>query len=64
MRAALEWLDAEHGPREIVCMIDPGNDASLRLARKLGFVPMREAELPDGERVLLFRRLSDRRTGG
>jgi len=57
MAAALEWFEREHGPRRIVCMISPGNDASVGLAERLGFAPMREAALPDGEAVNLFERL-------
>jgi RimJ/RimL family protein N-acetyltransferase len=36
VRAVLEWTDANLGPRS-VCMIDPGNTASLRVAAKCGF---------------------------
>lgn len=57
MTAVLDWFDREHGPRRIVCMISPGNEASIGLARKLGFTPMRDAELPHGEAVRLFQRL-------
>lgn len=58
MDAALAWFDCEHGPREIVCMISPENAPSIRLAEKLGFSPTREAALPDGDPVRLFRRAS------
>ena len=56
MRAALAWFDAEHGPRTVVCMIEPGNAPSIKLAGKLGFAPTRDAELPDGAAVRLFER--------
>ena len=56
MEAALAWFDREHGPREVVCMIEPGNEASVVLAAKLGFVPTRLATLPDGAEVRLFNR--------
>ena len=56
MNAALEWFDAEQGPRRIVCMTATGNAPSLRLAAKLGFTPMRDTELPDGESVRLLER--------
>lgn len=55
--AALDWFDKAHGPRRVVCMTAPGNEPSVRLAVRLGFTPMREAELPDGEAVSLFERL-------
>lgn len=56
MTAALAWFDEAHGPREIVCMIEPENTASIALAAKLGFVETREAILPDGAGVRLFAR--------
>ncbi len=56
MAAALAWFDAEHGPREVVCMIEPGNAPSHALAARLGFTAVREATLPDGADVTLLRR--------
>ena len=56
MEAALVWFDAAHGPREVVCMIEPGNAPSFALAARLGFAPMRLAKLPDGVEVQLFCR--------
>jgi RimJ/RimL family protein N-acetyltransferase len=56
MRAALGWFDRTHGPRRTVCMTTPDNDPSIRLAGKLGFVPLRDAVLPDGDAVRLFER--------
>lgn len=56
MRAALDWFDRTHGPRRTVCMIDPDNAPSIRLAEKLGYAPMRHVEL-NGEPVRLFERL-------
>lgn len=57
MDAALAWFAHVHGPRRIVCMISPGNEPSLRLAARLGFAPMRETELAEGEAVRLFERV-------
>ena len=57
MTAVLEWFERQHGLRRIVCMVSPGNVPSIRLAGKLGFRAMREAVLPDGDRVRLFERL-------
>jgi RimJ/RimL family protein N-acetyltransferase len=37
-------------------MTAPDNAPSIRLAERLGFAPMRETELPDGDAVLLFER--------
>ena len=56
MTAALDWFDRTHGPREVVCMIEPGNEASFALATKLGFARTRRAELPDGAAVQLLLR--------
>lgn len=55
MQAAFEWFDATFG-LETVCMIEPGNAASMALAERLDFSPMRDATLPDGDAVRLFRR--------
>lgn len=54
--AGLDWFERTHGPRRIVAMIATENEPSQRLAGKLGFTPMREASLPDGEIVRLFER--------
>jgi len=57
MRGVLDWFEREHGKRRVVCMISVGNEASIALAGKLGFRKMRDAELPDGDKVTLFERL-------
>lgn len=57
MTAVLAWFEREHGRQRIVCMISPANAPSIALAERLGFTPMRETELPDGEAVRLFERL-------
>ena len=56
MDAALAWFDREHGPREVVCMIEPANAPSVALAEKLGFAPTRIATTPDGAELQLFSR--------
>ena len=56
MEAALIWFEREHGPQRIVCMIDPDNAPSMRLAATLGFSTMRHAALPGGDPVRLFER--------
>jgi RimJ/RimL family protein N-acetyltransferase len=57
MEAALAWFEREHGAQRIVCMIAPENTPSLKLAERLGFATMRDAELPDGSTVTLFDRV-------
>jgi len=57
--AALDWLDATHGPIDVPAIISVANIASLKLAEKLGFV--RE---PDGtymgEPIAVVRRPAPR----
>ncbi|WP_076071214.1 GNAT family N-acetyltransferase [Sphingomonas montana] len=38
MRAVLDWLDPRQGRDGTVCMIDPDNVASQRLAARIGYV--------------------------
>ncbi|HUS31256.1 MAG TPA: GNAT family N-acetyltransferase [Kofleriaceae bacterium] len=64
MRAALAWGD-DHFTRaplderlvrgRVECIIDDGNDASVRVATKLGFVRLGTADFK-GEPVVLYRR--------
>jgi len=55
MRAAIEWHERRFGVARQVCIIDPVNETSLRLARKLGFRPYREGT-NRGHPVLLHER--------
>jgi RimJ/RimL family protein N-acetyltransferase len=57
MQAVLAWFDREHGQKRVVCMIAVGNEPSLKLAARLGFAPLRQTELPDGDVVQLLERL-------
>ena len=53
--AALDWLDATHGPIEVPAIISIDNSASLKLAEKLGF--LREADgIYKGEPIAVVRR--------
>ena len=55
--AALDWLDATHGPVDVPAIISDGNDASMKLAERLGFV--READgAYKGEPIAIFRRIA------
>jgi RimJ/RimL family protein N-acetyltransferase len=38
MEAIFRWFDTKFGPRRVACMIEMGNAASERLAKKLGFI--------------------------
>jgi RimJ/RimL family protein N-acetyltransferase len=55
MRAVLGWSDARGHTPKSWCMITPGNDASLRLAGKLGFGAGQRATYKGGEVVVLIR---------
>lgn len=43
MRAAHAWIDDAQGRPRCVCMIEPGNTASVRVALKLGYERLGEA---------------------
>ncbi|NUR09891.1 MAG: GNAT family N-acetyltransferase [Nocardioidaceae bacterium] len=51
----LEWLHRQ-GVRRVVATIEPGNDPSLSLVLRLGFVPAGELVEDDGQRMLCFVR--------
>ena len=54
MAAVLAWSAGAH--RRTVCMIDPGNAASLRVAAKLGYREMARADYKASEVIVLERR--------
>ena len=56
MRAIFQWFDREYAGKQVVCLIEPGNAPSIRLADKLGFAELRHAEMPDGSPVILYER--------
>lgn len=56
MRAVLEWADTGLCAPRTVCMIAPGNPASIAVAGKLGYAPFRDAE-SGGAPVTLFERV-------
>ena len=37
VRAALGWADGRFGPERVVCIINPENEASIKVAHKCGF---------------------------
>lgn len=55
MQAALNWYDGAGIAEKSVCMIDPANVPSLKLAAKLGFDKTRLSEF-HGEMLQLFER--------
>ena len=54
-RTALEWFDANVGPRSVPAIIDLENAPSMRLAERLGFERQGDATYR-GEQIGFFRR--------
>lgn len=57
MQAALGWFDGAGLADRCVCMIDPTNAASMRLAEKLGFIKTRLSPFVGDELQLFERRV-------
>jgi RimJ/RimL family protein N-acetyltransferase len=55
VRAGLAWGEAHFGPTRTVCIIDPGNAASIAVAMKCGYRQLQTA-VYRGASVLLFER--------
>jgi RimJ/RimL family protein N-acetyltransferase len=53
--AAHGWLSTKTGKHESVCIIDPQNTGSLRLASKLGYSPFGSAPYSDHDVTMLRR---------
>ena len=53
--AALRWMETAFAPERTVCIIDPDNAPSLRVAEKLGFHAFGKAEYK-GKTVIKLRR--------
>lgn len=58
MRAALAWADAHVAGLRRMCIIDPRNGASLRIAEKLGFEPRAKTSYHDTPIDMFERPLS------
>jgi len=52
---ALAWAKARWGDAPVVCIIDPDNAPSLKLAHKMGFVEVVRTSYRDAPTVLLQR---------
>lgn len=53
--AALKWADGALAGQEIAVIIDPDNEASIRVAKKAGFT-LGESASYKGDTVLIYRR--------
>jgi len=53
--AAVAWGDGHFGGRATCCLIDPGNEPSIRVATHLGFVPSHRAAYK-GQVTMVFTR--------
>ena len=56
MTACMNWMDETHGRSRTICMIEPGNIASIRIAERLGYKTYGEGEI-GGVKVLLMERV-------
>jgi len=54
-RAALAWIESHLAPARTVCLIDPGNAPSLRVAEKCGYQEF-ESTTYKGQPIILFER--------
>jgi len=55
--AVLGWAKRDLGAKEVVCLIDPENLASLRLAERLGFRERRRTTFRDKPTIVLEKQL-------
>jgi RimJ/RimL family protein N-acetyltransferase len=55
VEAAIAWGDEHFGNTRTVCIIHPGNKASLRLAQKFGYREYHRTSYRDGPTVMLER---------
>jgi RimJ/RimL family protein N-acetyltransferase len=52
------WIDAARAPKRVVCMIDVGNSASIRVAEKCGYTEFTRTTFRS-QPVILFDRLGE-----
>jgi RimJ/RimL family protein N-acetyltransferase len=55
MQAAIGWAEAKFAGQRMTCLIDPDNQASLRVAGKLGFKEFARTDYGGAKVVLLER---------
>jgi len=54
-QAAIGWMERRHRPARLVCMVEPENSASLRVASKCGFREFARSTFKNSAVVLLER---------
>ncbi len=59
VHAALRWAEERFGPERVVCLIDPKNEASLKVAHRCGFHEFARGTYK-GEPSLMLERLAKR----
>jgi RimJ/RimL family protein N-acetyltransferase len=62
-QAALGWMDHQHKPARLVCMVEPENAASLHVASKCGFHEFARSTFKNSA-VVLLERISREQPGG
>jgi RimJ/RimL family protein N-acetyltransferase len=63
-QAAIGWMERRHKPARLVCMIEPENAASLRVASKCGFRKFSQSMFKNSAVVLLERICGELPGGG
>ncbi len=53
--ACMDWMDTHHPGRRTICMIDPENTASIRIAEGLGYRKYGEGKVGEKALVLMER---------
>lgn len=54
--AALAWTDTKLGYRDMFCIVDPANLASIRVAEKVGFAPWYDTVYAEAPTLVMQRR--------
>ena len=55
MRAVFAWAEQARGPERYVCIVDPKNTASIKVAEKCGFTLWTETDYMGGPAILMER---------
>ncbi|WP_421791764.1 GNAT family N-acetyltransferase [Hyphobacterium sp.] len=56
MRACVDWMDEYHPGKRTICMIEPANIPSLKIAERLGYEVYEKADF-EGVEILLLERV-------